>query len=260
MYVKLHDSIFGSSIMEQDIEIRYIWMCLLAIADGDGFVDETIPALARRFNVSEKIMAEAINVFLSPDPQSRTPDNDGRRIEPIRETYGWHIINYQKYKDIRDYESRTEYMREYMRKYRKPEDVSKQTVYASKQSKLSKPNQNKNQNINIIYAHFAQFWEAYPRKVDKKRALKIWERLKPDEKTTSTILDAIAKQKRTKEQKKAMGEFVPEWPHPTTWLNGERWEDEDINPKDSGLCEKCGKGQKYLGNLCIDCHYRRDDD
>jgi len=30
--------------------------------------------------------------------------------------------------------------------------------------------------------------------------------------------------------------------------------------KDSGLCEHCGKGQKYLGGLCIDCHYRKDED
>lgn len=27
--------------------------------------------------------------------------------------------------------------------------------------------------------------------------------------------------------------------------------------KDSGLCEKCGKGQKYLGGLCIDCYYKK---
>jgi len=30
--------------------------------------------------------------------------------------------------------------------------------------------------------------------------------------------------------------------------------------KDSGLCEHCGKGQKYLGGLCIDCHYRKDEE
>jgi len=30
------------------------------------------------------------------------------------------------------------------------------------------------------------------------------------------------------------------------------------SPKDSGLCEKCGKEPKYLGGLCSSCHYNRD--
>jgi len=45
MYVKIHDSIFSSSIMEEDLEIRYIWLCMLTAADYEGYVDETIPAL-----------------------------------------------------------------------------------------------------------------------------------------------------------------------------------------------------------------------
>jgi len=41
-----------------------------------------------------------------------------------------------------------------------------------------------------------------------------------------TLLDAIDKQIKVKETKKAKGEFTPEWPHGATWLNGRRWEDE----------------------------------
>jgi len=156
MYVKIHDSIFGSSIMEEDIETRYIWLCLLTIADGEGFIDETIPALARRFNVSESIMAKAINIFMQPDPTSRTSDHDGRRIEPIRETFGWRIINYTKYKAIRNYEDRKEYMKTYMRNYRESQENKKdgkQNVNTNancKQRKLCKPNQNQNKNKNNI--------------------------------------------------------------------------------------------------------------
>jgi hypothetical protein len=118
MFVKLHDSIFGSSIMEEDLAIRYIWICLLAIADEEGFIDETIPALARRFNVSESVMQKAIDCFLAPDPKSRTKDRKGRRIEPIRKTFGWKIINYEKYRDMRNTQERRDYMRAYMRNYR----------------------------------------------------------------------------------------------------------------------------------------------
>ena len=130
MYGKIFDSIFDSSIMEEDIEIRYVWMCMLATADREGFVDATIPALARKFNVPIEKMQKAIEAFLAPDPTSRTPDNEGRRIEPIRESFGWHIINYEKYRDMRDEEGRREYLRNYMREYMR--DYRKQNVKPKK--------------------------------------------------------------------------------------------------------------------------------
>jgi hypothetical protein len=40
------------------------------------------------------------------------------------------------------------------------------------------------------------------------------------------LLDAIERQKQAKESKRAKGEFVADWPHAATWLNGSRWEDE----------------------------------
>jgi hypothetical protein len=117
-YGKVFDSIFGSSIMEADVEIRYIWICLIIAADKEGFIDETVPALARRFNISVESMEKAIKYFLEPDCSSRTPDKEGRRIEPIRESFGWKIINYDYYRQLKDDEQRREYMRDYMRNYR----------------------------------------------------------------------------------------------------------------------------------------------
>ena len=122
MYGKIHDQIFGSSIMEEDIEIRYVWLCMIATADKEGFIDATIPALARKFNVPEKIMSKAIECFLAPDATSRTPTDDGKRIEPIRETFGWKIINYEKYRDMRTTDDRRNYMKDYMQKYRQGKD------------------------------------------------------------------------------------------------------------------------------------------
>ena len=37
------------------------------------------------------------------------------------------------------------------------------------------------------------------------------------------LLDALDKQVRSPQWKKDNGEFIP---HPATWLNGKRWEDE----------------------------------
>lgn len=115
MYVKIHEQIFSSSIMEEDVETRYIWFCLLTLADKEGFIDITIPAIARRINLKEEIVSNAIEKFMLPDKTSRTPDFEGRRLEKIRESFGWQVLNYVHYRDLRNDEARREYMRNYMK-------------------------------------------------------------------------------------------------------------------------------------------------
>lgn len=66
---------------------------------------------------------------------------------------------------------------------------------------------------------FVKFWEAYPRKVAKPNAMKAWLKLKPDDALVKTIIDAIKRQGLCDKEI----QFVP---HPATWLNSRRWEDE----------------------------------
>ena len=70
---------------------------------------------------------------------------------------------------------------------------------------------------------FTNFWKAYPRHTGKAAAVKAWEKCKPDAELQATILAAIAVQANSKEWLKDGGSFIP---HPATWLNGKRWEDE----------------------------------
>lgn len=66
---------------------------------------------------------------------------------------------------------------------------------------------------------FETFWKAYPLKEDKKKAKDKFLKLKKD--LLETILSAIEKNKTS--NKKWIEGFIP---HSTTWLNGERWNDE----------------------------------
>lgn len=70
---------------------------------------------------------------------------------------------------------------------------------------------------------FDQFWLSYPRKVAKSKAQAKF--LKLDKKLLPRILEKLEEQKKTKQWKDDNGKYIP---HPTTWLNGERWEDEVI--------------------------------
>lgn len=68
---------------------------------------------------------------------------------------------------------------------------------------------------------FETFWSAYPRKVGKVAAMKAWGRNGRPE--LSVILSAVEAQKSSDQWRKDGGRFIP---HPSTWLNGRRWQDE----------------------------------
>jgi len=70
---------------------------------------------------------------------------------------------------------------------------------------------------------FNIFWKQYPRKVAKPNALKSWLKIKPDDVVLKKMLDAINHQGLAGREM----QFVP---HPATWLNANRWEDEITAP------------------------------
>jgi hypothetical protein len=70
-----------------------------------------------------EIVEMAIEKLCAPDPESRTPDEDGCRLVLIDEhrNWGWRIVNYQKYRNIRDEEARRISNRSYKREQRAKE-------------------------------------------------------------------------------------------------------------------------------------------
>lgn len=68
---------------------------------------------------------------------------------------------------------------------------------------------------------FDNFWKLYPRKVSKRMAQKIWERMPKDEQEAA--VEALPVHIRYWQLKETSTEFIP---HPATWLNQGRWEDE----------------------------------
>lgn len=78
------------------------------------------------------------------------------------------------------------------------------------------------QNNELISVMFNGFWKAYPRKVNKKKAQDIFKRIKPNQALYAQIIEDVNIRALT-EWKKCEPQFVP---HPTSYLNGRRWEDE----------------------------------
>lgn len=70
---------------------------------------------------------------------------------------------------------------------------------------------------------FAQFWSRYPKKVQRKDALKAWTKLKPSADLFAQIMTALGNQMASHDWLKENGRYIP---NGATWINGERWLDE----------------------------------
>jgi len=125
MYSKLYRQLFTSSVMEEDLITRYVWLCLIALADKEGIVDMTRESLARTLNMDVGQLNLAIDRLLAPDLASRSKKNEGRRLSPLDQdrNWGWTIVNYVAYRDIKNEEEKREYMKNYMRMRRELENV-----------------------------------------------------------------------------------------------------------------------------------------
>jgi len=119
MFVKVFEQILDSSIAN-NYEIRHFFEDMLKLADTTGAVDMTPEAISRRINLPLEKVVVFLKELGEPDPASRSPKEQGRRILPLsgERSWGWFIVNYEHYRSIRDQEARRAYNREAQRKWR----------------------------------------------------------------------------------------------------------------------------------------------
>jgi hypothetical protein len=96
-YTKLDSEILTSTIWGESMGIRLTWITMLALADKNGEVHGSIPGLARLAGVPEEDCREGVSKFLAPDPDSRSKEYEGRRIQEI--DGGWLLLNHAKYRE-----------------------------------------------------------------------------------------------------------------------------------------------------------------
>jgi hypothetical protein len=116
-YVKIFQSILGSSIWHgKDSDLR-VWIAMLVLKGQDHIVRTSVLGLANLARVSPELCREALERFLSPDPDSTSKEHEGRKITALPEG-GWLVLNGDKYAKMLSYESRKEYNRQKMAEWR----------------------------------------------------------------------------------------------------------------------------------------------
>lgn len=84
-----------------------------------------------------------------------------------------------------------------------------------------------NKNLGHFDAEFETFWQEYPKKIGKGAAKKAFEKARLGGVTLESLVTAVRRQKCGSQWSKDDGQYIP---HPATWLNQERWEDEIYSP------------------------------
>jgi hypothetical protein len=74
---------------------------------------------------------------------------------------------------------------------------------------------------------FLEFWQLYPRKIKRAEALEAWTELAPSPELVSKIMNSLNWQIHQPKWAEERGRYIP---HPISWLNKRRWEDEPFNP------------------------------
>jgi len=100
-------------------------------------------------------------------------------------------------------------------------EESSQPLGQGKEKEKAKPSVRVSPLAQPSLASFEHFWKLYPRKVDKQRALRAWKKVRAEE--YPLVFAAVERASQSDQWRKEGGQYIP---HPSTFLNGRRWEDQ----------------------------------
>lgn len=152
MYAKLFASIYQGTLRGNTHGL-VVFTNLLAHADQEGWVDIHPRAIAEEVGLSIDEVKKAIEELESPDIESRSPEEDGRRIVKmdVHRAWGWKIVNYGKYRSIRSEEDRREQNRLAQQRFR--EKHSNKNKQESAPVSNSKPSVSNSKQPSAESAH-----------------------------------------------------------------------------------------------------------
>jgi hypothetical protein len=142
---------------------------LIVLADADGIVDMTPQAIVAQTSIPMDIIEKGLQKLSEPDPYSRTPGEDGKRIILIDEhrPWGWQLVNYAKYKHLKDSNEVREQTRERVRRHREKRNAEKRDVTPSNAEKRytdTDTDTRKPLGADAPLAGFEIVWKALPKR------------------------------------------------------------------------------------------------
>lgn len=224
MYGKIFEQMYDGSLACGEWEGLITMQQLIVLADADGVVDMTARAISVRTTVPLEIINKGLKLLQRPDPDSRSKAHDGRRIVLLDDsrTWGWKLVNYSYYAGLATREDKKRKDRQRIAEKRsKNNSVAGCRNVSQDVAKVAHIDVDVDVDVNKNMSEaddddFIVFWKTYPRKDDKKKASVSWRRLSKTKKEKAL---ADAKLRYSGTEKKYI-------PLATTYIDGERWDDE----------------------------------
>ena len=119
MYAKVFTSMW-TAVFTGKLEASAVLMACVTLCNAQGILDMTPEAISGRTGWPLEFVRKGISDLEQPDPRSRTPDDEGRRLAKLDEhrDWGWLIVNYEKYRTLADPDTIKEQNKVRARKYR----------------------------------------------------------------------------------------------------------------------------------------------
>jgi len=119
MYGKIFESMYDGTLAA-NWEALVTFQQLIVLADEVGVVDMTSHVLSSRTGIPVEIIEKGLELLEADDSYSRTPEQNGKRIERLDDhrPWGWKIVNYMKYRQLSSREDKKQADRERIRNKR----------------------------------------------------------------------------------------------------------------------------------------------
>ena len=162
--------------------------------------------------------------IIPPSPQEKSSlDNNTTPGKSFHDEYTTPGKSFDSEKEIRDYSGTTpgqEQEKPLIKKGSLPPDSLIPDSLIPDSKHLPKSRKKSAMGDGEYPEDFLEFWKSYPRKIAKKDAYKAWKKQNPP---LEDCLKTLEWQIKSDDWTKEKGQYIP---HPATWINDGRWQDE----------------------------------
>jgi len=117
MFGKMFTSCYRGSMHGKGPIVLSLWPYIISHCDRDGVVELFPATVCDDIGMSREQFDDGMRVLTDPDPDSRNPDEEGRRLVKLG-PFQWRVVSHEHYRAIKDMEGHREYMREAQRRSR----------------------------------------------------------------------------------------------------------------------------------------------
>jgi hypothetical protein len=97
-YGKVFPTMYTGSMFGAGLPVFALWPWIIAHKDENGVVEVNPDLVAAQLGCVAQHVQDALDYLTRPDPNSRSKDEDGRRLVKVSQ-FGYRVVNHGHYRD-----------------------------------------------------------------------------------------------------------------------------------------------------------------